>query len=293
MIASMTGFGRAECKENGWEVVVEVRSLNHRFLDVEVRAPKPVLLFEHEVKELIRSRVNRGRISATIAVKGEEAPAPGLAVDIALAKTYLRLLRELKHELGIDGEIGLHHLLTFSDIFGSAPLPTEAHEKDWAPIKKALERALEDLVAMRLREGEEIKKDLLARLEVMEQVISAIEKHARVKPREVFDKLRERVKELVAGEAMDPTRVEMEVALLAERADVTEECIRFKSHITLFRELLEQEGSEGRKLNFLLQEMHREANTIGAKASDAQVAHWVVEIKEEVEKLREQIQNIE
>ncbi len=292
MIASMTGFGRAEYKEEELEVVVEIRSLNHRFLEVEVRGPKSVLAFEQDIKELVRSRVSRGRISATIVLKGEPEAAVALTLDKPLAATYVRLLRELKDDLGINGEVGLQQLLSFPEIF-TVESTKPSDDQAWRCIRKTVERALDDLIDMRLREGEEIKKDLVARVNAIDEMVRRIEAHSQAKSQEVFQKLKQRVHELVSGETLDDGRLEMEVALLAERVDVTEECIRFKSHNTLFRELLEKETSEGRKLNFLLQEMHREANTIGAKASDSQIAHWVVEIKEEVEKLREQIQNIE
>ncbi|NIR48696.1 YicC family protein [candidate division KSB1 bacterium] len=292
MIASMTGFGRGEFQQNGLEVLVEIRSLNHRFLDVEIRAPKNVSAFEQEIKELIRSRILRGRISATITLKGEQEPTDGLAIDKPLASTYLRLLQELKDELGVEGSIRLEQLLTFPDII-TFENSSQTKENIWEPVKKTLELALDDLKEMRLREGLEIRNDLVERIEAIDGFIREIEKISKTKAATMFEKLKERVEGLTKSEQLDDGRLEMEVALLADKVDVTEECIRFKSHNTLFLELLENGTSEGRKLNFLLQEMHREANTIGAKANDAQIAHSVVQVKEEVEKLREQIQNIE
>lgn len=292
MIVSMTGFGRGEYREDGLEVLVEIRSLNHRFLDVEIRVPKSVVAFEQEIRDLIRSHLSRGRVSVTIIIKGEEEPTNGLTIDKPLVTTYIRLLTELKEELGVDGPINLDQLLSFPDIITFEN--TKPSDQDiWEPLRKTLEIAIADLKDMRFREGTEIKKDLVSRVEAIDGMIREIEKHSKGKTKEVFQKLRDRIQNLADTEPLDNGRLEMEVAFLADKVDVTEECIRFKSHNTLFLELLENGNSEGRKLNFLVQEMHREANTIGAKANDARIAHWVVEIKEEVEKLREQIQNIE
>ena len=163
----------------------------------------------------------------------------------------------------------------------------------WQPLKRTLEKAIEDVKEMRRKEGFEIKNDLIARVESINTIVKNIEKASKNKSKEDYLKLKERIQTIAKTDVIDEGRLEMEVALLAEKLDVTEECIRFKSHNTLFLDLLENGESEGRKLNFLLQEMHREANTIGAKSNHAQISHWVVEIKEEVEKLREQIQNIE
>ncbi len=292
MIFSMTGFGRSDLKENGLEVQVEIRSLNHRFLEVEIRGPKAVLVFEQDIKDLIRTHLSRGRISITIAVKGEEEPTSGLTIDKTLAVTYIRLLRDLQKELGLKGTIKLEQLLSFPDIISyEAAKPSESNI--WEPLRQAIEVALEDLKSMRLKEGEEIQKDLQSRIAELDGIIRNIEAHAEEKSHEYLERLKERIAGLTKLENVDEGRLELEIALLAEKVDVTEECTRFKSHNALFRDYLENGKSEGRKLNFLLQEMHREANTIGAKANDAEIAHWVVEIKDEVEKLREQVQNIE
>jgi uncharacterized protein (TIGR00255 family) len=216
----------------------------------------------------------------------------GLAIDKSLAAKYVKQLRDLSKELGLDDSIKLEQLLNLPDIFTVDN--SEVVERNiLEPLKKTLEMAIADLKTMRLREGEEIKKDLQARIDGMNMIIKNIESHSKKHSKEVLKKLKERIRVLIKSKALDEGRLETEVALLADKVDVTEECIRFKSHNALFLELMENGQSEGRKLNFLLQEMHREANTIGAKASDAQIAHWVVDIKEEVEKLREQVQNIE
>jgi uncharacterized protein (TIGR00255 family) len=261
-------------------------------LEVDIRVPKTLSNFESDIKEIIRSQLSRGRVSATINLKGEEESTLDMTLDKTLVANYLKLIKELKEEFQLEGTINLEHLFNFPDIINYEN-SKKVNEDLWDPVKKALELALSDLKEMRLREGLEIKKDLKTRIDAIEGVVQKIESRSKIKSKEEFTKLYKRVKSLSELEVIDENRLEMEIALLAEKMDVTEECIRFKSHNTLFLELLENEESEGRKLNFLLQEMHREANTIGAKANDAQIAHWVVEVKEEVEKLREQIQNIE
>lgn len=292
MISSMTGFGRGESKQNGMVVTAEVRSLNHRFLDVELRLPKSLCVFERELKRMISSGLSRGKVNATIMIKGEEITSAGLIIDKELATTYIKLLNELKDDLNLDDSIKLEQLLNFPDII-TVDNSKELDDSVWEAVKTAIELAIADLKEMRLKEGLEIKNDLEPRVAMIEEQIVAIESSSKEKSKEEFEKLKQRVEELVSSEVIQDGRLEMEVALIAEKVDVTEECIRFKSHNKLFLDLLENGKSEGRKLNFLVQEMHREANTIGSKANDASIAHLVVGIKEEVEKIREQIQNIE
>ncbi len=292
MIASMTGFGRGESKHNGMVVSAEIRSLNHRFLDVELHLPKSLCAFERELKGIISSGLSRGKVNATIMIKGEEIASVGLTIDKKLATTYIKLLNELKDDLKIDDSIKLEQLLNFPDII-TVDTSKELDETVWAAVKTAIELAMVDLKDMRLKEGLEINNDLESRVAAIEDKIVTIESSSKEKSKEEFEKLKKRVEELASAEIINEGRLEMEIALIAEKVDTTEECIRFKSHNKLFLELLKNGKSEGRKLNFLVQEMHREANTIGSKANDASIAHLVVGIKEEVEKLREQIQNIE
>ncbi len=291
MISSMTGFGRGEARLGNVLVSVEVRSLNHRFLDIDVRFPRNLSACEMDIREMVGAQLSRGRVSITVWVRGDRTVGR-LTVDKDLASSYVELLNGLRNDLGIGGDIELQHILNFPDILSSDD-SGDVDEAVRGLVKKALEGALQDLKGLRQREGQEIEKDLKSRVNLVNGAVTRIEQHARQTSDVLFTRLSDKVKQLLDSDIADPGRLEMEVAILAEKADVTEECTRFKSHNTLFLELLSNGGSEGRKLNFLLQEMHREANTIGAKANDAQIAHWVVDIKEEVEKLREQIQNIE
>lgn len=292
MIASMTGFGRSEVKDSGTTVSVEIRSLNHRFLDIDVRTPKDLGRYEQDIKELVGSQLRRGRVSVAITVKGAELSAGTPVLDKARVENYVAMLRELQQELHLDSTIKLEQILGLPDVI-AYDADTEVDENIWETVNESLQLALDDLKKMRLREGEEIKRDLVERIQALDAVVGKVEQHARTRAGELMQKMRGRIEEMIQEQELEEGRLEMEVAILAEKMDVTEECTRFRSHNTLFLELLENGTSEGRKLNFLLQEMHREANTIGAKANDAQISHWVVDFKDEIEKLREQVQNIE
>jgi len=288
----MTGFGRGQYSINGYEAVVEMRSLNHRFFDVAMRLPRGLGAYEQAVKDKIRAKVNRGRINVAVTLKSETEHELGLSVDEETARRYKHLLETLIKKLDLPGPVTLEHLLQFSDILTMAEenaLPEQA----WTCVEKALLLAMDEMNAMRLREGREIINDLRARINSLQEKIESIKTLSAGRSKSEFEKLYKRLCTMVDTKELDRTRLELEVALLADRVDITEECTRFQSHNTIFLEALEDAEPAGRKLNFLLQEMNREANTIGAKANEAQIAHWVVSIKEEVEKLREQIQNIE
>jgi len=292
MITSMTGFGRGEEVRDGFACQVEVRSLNHRFLDVVLKLPRGLSLYEDTAKEVVRKHISRGRINLSVNLSSDQNPGLGLRIDTDAALQYKRLLETLRNELDLAGPITIDHLLHFSEVLAlenSVELPEQA----WGCVQCAIEKAVLDLNEMRQREGVEIAADLENRLKILAGALDDIEARSLARRREEFQKLYQRLQEYVVNHELDAQRLEMEVALLADRVDVTEECIRFRSHNKLFQEAMQDREPSGRKLNFLLQEMNREANTIGAKANDAGIAHLVVKIKEEVEKLREQIQNIE
>jgi len=288
----MTGFGRGQHSINSYEAVVEVRSLNHRFLDVAMRLPRGLGAYEQAVKDFVRAKVNRGRVNVAVTLKSETEDDLGLSVDEETAHRYKHLLETLIKKLDLQGPVTLEHLLQFSDILTIAEetgLPPEA----WLCVEKALALAVDEMNTMRVREGQEMSNDLRARVNGLQEKLETIKTHSAGRSKSEFEKLYKRLCAMVESKELDRTRLELEVALLADRVDITEECTRFQSHNTVFLEAVADPEPAGRKLNFLLQEMNREANTIGAKANDAQIAHLVVSIKEEVEKLREQIQNIE
>ena len=285
MITSMTGFGRGDEVRDGFACQVEIRSLNHRFLDVVLKLPRGLSLYEDTAKEIVRKHITRGRISLSVNLSSEQNPDLGLRIDAEAAQKYKRLLEMLRDTLQLEGPITIDHILHFSEVLtleNSIELPEQA----WECVQCAIERAVLDLNEMRRREGVEISTDLMSRLQILDVSLNEIEARSLARRKEEFNKLYQRLQEYIIGREVDPQRLEQEVALLADRVDSTEECIRFRSHNKLFLEAMQASEPSGRKLNFLLQEMNREANTIGAKANDATIAHLVVKIKEEVEKLR-------
>lgn len=293
MIISMTGYGRGESSEGSIRSSVEVRSVNGRFLEVNIRLPKSLGLREKEVKDLIREEVLRGSINVSVKTEKEIDQAAPLKVNAQVARSYVRLLNDVRKTAKLNEKVKLEHLLNFSEIF--QPVEEEGtDEKEWAATRDALRSALKDLRSMRMREGASLEKDLLGRLTVMEKTLTAIERVASERVPEERKKLRARIAELVADPSViNDQRLELEVALLADRMDVTEECVRFRSHLALFREAAKGKEAAGRKCSFIVQEMNREANTIGSKVNDAGLQHHVVALKEELERVREQVQNVE
>lgn len=289
----MTGFGHGEVKKNGKEISVEVRTLNNRFLDISVRLPKALSLYEEEIRNIVKQNLSRGRVNVVLNIKEANDDKDSLGrANIELARSYLNQLENIQKELKIGGKIKLDHLIAFSDIFLLEEEQEDSTET-WDEIKEALIIALDNLKQMRLTEGEQLGIDLINRIKSLDDNIKEIERLSRSRIEKERDKLSERIAFLGVSKEIDESRMELEIALLASRMDVTEECIRFKSHNKIFLDSLNATEAAGRKLNFLLQEMTREANTIGAKACDADISHLVVNIKEEVEKIREQVQNIE
>jgi uncharacterized protein (TIGR00255 family) len=288
----MTGYGRGEASEEGVRAVAEIRSVNSRYFEVNTRLPRSLSLRENDVREIIRAKAGRGKINVVVSIERESANNIPLKVNKAAAKSYIKLLNELRKASGIKEKVSLDHLLKFSEVIEAGELQSE-NEKEWVVVEKALSKALEELKLMRQKEGGELRKDLESRLQLLQAKIDSIEKLSKERIPEQRVRLRERIQQLLANETVDENRLELEIALLADKLDVTEECVRFRSHNKFFLEALSDKESAGRKLNFLVQEMNREANTIGSKAADASIAHLVVEAKEELEKIREQLQNVE
>jgi uncharacterized protein (TIGR00255 family) len=288
----MTGYGRGEASEEGVRAVAEIRSVNSRYFEVNTRLPRSLSLRENDVREIIRAKAGRGKINVVVSIERESANNIPLKVNKAAAKSYIKLLNELRKASGIKEKVTLDHLLKFSEVIEAGELQSE-NEKEWVVVEKALSKALEELKLMRQKEGGELRKDLESRLQLLQAKIDSIEKLSKERIPEQRVRLRERIQQLLVNETVDENRLELEIALLADKLDVTEECVRFRSHNKFFLEALIDKESAGRKLNFLVQEMNREANTIGSKAADASIAHLVVEAKEELEKIREQLQNVE
>ncbi len=293
MIASMTGFGRGSAQRDGVTATVEMRSVNNRFLDVAVRLPQLLAPREADVQALLKKVFERGRINVNVQVEKDlEADLP-IRVNERAARAYGRLLEDLRRAAGIEAPVGLEHVVRYGDVFTTAEEDPETLARLWRVVEGALAEAVAQLRAMRLQEGAALQTDLAARADALEARLADVEARAPARVEEARQRLHERLADLLADQRIDPARLEQEIVLLADRLDVTEECVRLHSHLALFREALASDEPVGRKLNFLVQEIHREVNTISSKANDAQVAHVAVEMKEEVEKIREQIQNVE
>jgi uncharacterized protein (TIGR00255 family) len=292
MIKSMTGFGRGEWQGDGKKLEVEIKSVNHRYCDISLRLPRKLNPLETQARNFLRQRISRGRIEVFVQIAESALAEQKLEIDLNLAKDYYLGLKALQENLGISGEVRLETLAGFRDIFARKETEPDL-EKEWESLRTALEGALAGLEAMRRDEGRKLKEDFLARLSALERSVREIEEKAPLSLKASRDRLAQRVQELSGGLGIDEARLAQEVAFLAERSDTTEELVRLHSHLEQFREMLNSPEPAGRKLEFLLQEITREANTIGSKANDAGISYVVVEIKSELEKLREQIQNVE
>jgi len=292
MIKSMTGYGRVETTGQDRNIVVEVKSVNHRFLEISLRTPQALFPLELEFKKKIAEKVKRGRIEVFIRLEAASANAPEAILNLEIARNYFAALQRLKDEFGLTDEIGLKTLAGFRDIF-SQPAETEIDPDVLKQTAAALEEALDMLVQMRQEEGVAIYQDMEQRLDFIRGILETINARAPQVVIEYQKRLTERIKELTAGYALDDSRLAQEAAILAEKSDVTEEIVRMHSHIGQFVTLLQSAEAEGKKIDFLLQEMNREINTIGSKSNDAEIARQVIEAKSELSKLREQAQNIE
>ena len=295
----MTGFGRGEATsatdKGGLTATAEVRSVNSRFLETSVRLPRTMSEREFEIRELVRKSLERGKINVNVTLtRGETSLNVPLQVNEPLAKGYFDLLDRLRTVTGMTAEITLRDLTGFSDIFLSDSANSEAATAEWQLAQEAVQKSLEALNAMRKQEGSELEKDLRKRITNLDEKVKEVETLSSGTSEAEFAKLKQRVLELTQDvNIANQDRLDMEIALIAERLDISEEIVRFRSHIKFFLEALAAPEPAGRKLNFLIQEMNREINTMGSKTNDPQVSHIVVSAKEEMEKIREQIQNVE
>jgi uncharacterized protein (TIGR00255 family) len=289
----MTGFGRAEVERNGRILVAEVRSVNHRFLELSLRLPRALQPFESRLRRHLQDSLTRGKINLTVSWKGPGEEGNHLSLDLDLAERYFEILQELRAKFDFREPVTLGQLLTHPELLRWAD-PELDPEEAWEYVREAVDGAVGDLVAMRRAEGESLARDLLGRMTGMRDRLRAVEERAPERVIEAKERLRTRVRELLAGEAqIEEERLVVEAAFQAERMDCTEECVRLRSHVDQTETLLKEGGAVGRKLNFLTQEMNREANTIGSKANDISISRTVIELKEEIEIIREQIQNVE
>lgn len=287
---SMTGYGRAAGKEDGREIIVEAKSVNHRFLDISLKMPRSLLFAEDSVKSYIASRLARGHVEVTVSYRNMREDAYEIVPDEVLAGKYISAIREIGTKYGIAGEPDAAYISSLPDV-----LKVNAAEEDREAVEKLLlkccEEALDELIDMRLKEGGNLEKDILLHLELLSGIRDEIEKIAPEVPALYRERLLSRIREL--GVEADPQRIAQETALMADKCAMDEELSRLSSHIGQMRGVLENAGETGKKLDFLTQELNRECNTIGSKANDARITNLVVSAKNEVEKIREQVQNAE
>ena len=293
MIDSMTGFGRGQAQVGNATANVELRSVNSRYCEVSVRLPRALSEYESEVQSIIKQAFSRGRISVQVQVETSAEDILSIELDEDTVRAYSGLLNRLRAAAGVAEPLALDHLLHFSEIFRTPDEPSKASDEMWAAVEEALTAAINQLRVMRRQEGSALLADLEARIEAIAGQLKLVEERAPLRVAEARTRLRSRMVDLLDDDRLDRDRLEMEMALLADRLDVTEECVRLQSHLELFRQSLNSENPEGRKLNFIAQEINREVNTIGSKSNDAEIAHLAVQMKDELEKIREQVQNVE
>ncbi len=297
MIRSMTGYGRAEGRHKGTPIVVEVRSVNHRHCEVVSRLPRALQAYDERVRGVVQAHLSRGRVDVTVTFSGERDPGRGLMLDLTLARRYLALLTDLRRKLKLAGSPDVGLVAGFPNVIKPAELAVEDRGAVRA-VEQVLTRALKAVAGMRVHEGRALERDLSARVDEIERHLAAIRRRLPDIIQEYAARLRGRVTRLLEGtgegkDRIDPSRLAQEVALLADRSDVSEELTRLDSHLEQFRGFLRKSEPVGRSLDFLLQEINREITTIGSKVGDVAVTQEIVAVKAELEKVREQVQNVE
>ncbi len=302
MIKSMTGYGRGEAVCHGREIVAEVRAVNNRYLDCGVKLPRAYIFAEDALKKRIQREVARGKVDLFLTIKEETGQGLQVQADLGLGKSYHQALAELAGELGLENALAfgsersqlaqLELVARFPDVM-TVEKPEEDQETLQADLLSVLDTALREFNAMRAREGEKLREDILSRAAVIGDLVSQVEARSPQTVAEYRQRLEAKLRETLQNTQIDEGRILTEAAIFADKVAVDEETVRLRSHLEQLASMLEQGGAVGRKLDFLIQEFNREANTIGSKCSDIQVTRVVVDMKAEIEKIREQVQNIE
>ena len=293
MAISMTGFGRGEYKDDNYYFLVECKTINHKYCDINIRLPRKISFLEDKARNFIKNYIKRGRVDIYIKLDLLGSEDVNLKFDETLANQYVNILREIRDKFDLVDDISVMNVAKFPDI-----IKTEEKEEDedllWSMLSKALEETLTKLKEMRSEEGQKLDQDVLERCDILQNTIEEIEKNSYNVVIDYKEKLNNRISEILDNPSLiDENRLAQEVAIYADKSSITEEIVRFKSHIGQLRSTIVKDESIGRKIDFLIQEMNRETNTIGSKSSDLNITNLVVEIKSELEKIREQIQNIE
>lgn len=293
MAKSMTGFGIGEYKNDSYNVSVECKAINHKYLDINPRLPRKISFLEDKLRLLVKDYLSRGRIDLFIKFETVKSSGVKLQYDDELASQYYDILRRIKRDFDIEDDIKVTDIAKFPDII-TASESEEDEELLWDMLSEATEISLKKLCEMRTLEGEKLEEDILNRTVILEKAILDIEKYSDSVVKEYKDKLNGKISEILEDPSvLDESRLAQEVAIYADKSNITEEIVRFKSHINQLRNTVKKDDTIGRKMDFLIQEMNREVNTIGSKSSNIDITNLVIDVKAELEKIREQIQNIE
>mgnify|MGYP000904364599 FL=1 len=292
MIKSMTGFGRCEVLKDSRKFTVELKRVNHRYLDVNIRIPKKLNFFETSIRTLLKSYADRGKVDIFITYEDLSQSQVSVKYNAALAAEYLKYLNQMAEEFSLDNDVRVSTLSRYPEVFTMEEC-SEDEDELWNGLKEALEGAFSQFVEMRTKEGERLKEDILLKLDLLSEQIRFIEERSPQIIAEYRTKLEEKMRELLEDTQIDDNRIAAEVILFADKICTDEEVVRLKSHIQHMKETLEESNGIGRKLDFIAQEMNREANTILSKANDLDISNRAISLKTEIEKIREQIQNIE
>lgn len=293
MITSMTGFGRGNASENGMQVTVEIKTLNSRYLDISSRLPQSISDKELVLKEIVQEKIKRGKVNINVYVDKTRTGQPDFTFSPELVQSYGAMLEQIKLKANISKPVYLSDLMKFEDIFIRRPEDKETIKKTWNLTKQAMGDALEMVLKMRLKEGEQLKNELKNQVDGIAGQLKDVMRLSKERAPQALDRMKDRLAILLKDDEIDPERLEQEIAILVDKMDIQEEVIRLKSHLKFFLEALDSDDSVGRRLNFLSQEINRELNTIGSKSNDSEISHLVVYAKEKLEQIREQVQNIE
>jgi uncharacterized protein (TIGR00255 family) len=292
MVRSMTGYGRVQQTVDGFNILFEIKSVNHRFFEFSARIPRVYGYIEDKLKTYLQKYISRGKVEIFMTIEAAGGLDEQITLNYGLAESYIHALRELQEKYGLVNNISVSEVAKYSDIFTVVKSPDD-EERIWNAVKNVAEEAVAGFVAMREAEGGRLANDITERAKLIAEFVDKVESRSPVTVDEYRQKLKTHMSEVLAEAAVDENRILLEAAIYADKVSVTEETVRLKSHLKQFEVILCGNEPVGRKLDFLMQEMNREANTIGSKASDFEIAGMVVEIKAELEKIREQIQNLE
>lgn len=292
MIKSMTGFGRGHEILNGRDITVEIRSVNHRYYEFSARIPRSLSFAEDKLRTLLAGKISRGKVEVSVFVNNTTAADEQITVNRQVLSDYVEALRSVKDEFGLRDDLSLSCVLRMPDALSVVKTQTD-EEQLWADVKQVAEQALAKFIAMREAEGAKMREDFLTRLATIEKWVGVVEERSPIIVEEYRKRLFDRMSEVLEGRQIDEGRILLEAGIFSEKTAVDEETVRLRSHIAQFRSMLDSGEPIGRKLDFLVQEMNRETNTIGSKVQDIEVTRIVVDQKSEIEKIREQVQNIE